>query len=152
MQTFVTTVSTPTPWYDASWWTAVGGVASLLAVVAAGVTIFIARGTLREAHDAGREAREDRRHVRLERVAELLTRMNLVASADAPYRASYSPGYTADRIQLLHTLDVLAVIGGPNLPTCRKIAEWQPVIDEKNDQLFSQAFGEVRAQLADDAP
>jgi hypothetical protein len=136
-------------WYDASWWTAFGGIASLLAVVAAGVTVYYARSTLREANAAGREAREDRRHVRLERVAELLARMNLIASGGGDaYRDSYSPGYMADRQQLLHTLDVLAFIGGPDLPECRVIAEWDnAVINEKATGLFAKAFAEVRAQL-----
>lgn len=149
MHVLIATVAKSTPWYDASWWTAFGGIASLLAVVAAGVTVYYARSTLREANEAGREAREDRRHLRLERVAELLSSMNLIANAGEPYRASYLPGCTADRLQLLHVLDVLAVIGGPDLPACREIAQWPNVIDEKNDGTSGAAFAEVRAaQLA----
>jgi hypothetical protein len=147
MHVLIATVAKSTPWYDASWWTAFGGIASLLAIVA-GDRLLRTQHTS-EANEAGREAREDRRHLRLERVAELLSSMNLIANAGEPYRASYLPGCTADRLQLLHVLDVLAVIGGSDLPACRKIAQWPKVIDEKNDGTFGAAFAEVRAaQLA----
>jgi hypothetical protein len=123
-------------------WTPLGSVAAVVAVIASGITVYYARSTVREARAARHDDRQDRRRVRLERVAELLANMQEIATGpEGTWREERLRPYTTLRVQLHAALRVLELLDC-DLPQSGVIADYQ--IGFPGLEHFNNAFAELQ--------